>query len=59
VADLVTERRGVPVLVCGEEGVPIAGTQDALDVIGAAVSRAEVVAIPVGAAVSHARRRPS
>lgn len=47
-ADFVTERRGVPVLVCGEEGSPIASTQDALDVIGAAFSRADVVAIPVG-----------
>jgi hypothetical protein len=48
VADLVTERRGVPVLVCGDDGAPIAGTQDALDVIGAAFSRADVVAVPVG-----------
>jgi hypothetical protein len=48
VADLVTERRGVPVLVCGDEGAPIASTQDALDVIGAAFSRADVVALPVG-----------
>ena len=47
-ADLVTERHGVPVLVCGAEGAPIAGTQDALDVIGAAFSRADVVAVPVG-----------
>jgi hypothetical protein len=48
VADLVTERRGVPVLVCGDEGAPIASTQDALDLIGAAFSGADVVAIPVG-----------
>ena len=47
-ADLVTERRGVPVLVCGDEGAPIASTQDALDVIGAAFSQADVVAVPVG-----------
>jgi hypothetical protein len=47
-ADLVVERRGVPVLVCDAEGAPIAGAQDALDVIGSAVSRAEVVALPVG-----------
>jgi hypothetical protein len=26
VADLVTERRGVPVLVCGDQGAPIAST---------------------------------
>lgn len=46
VADLVIERRGVPVLVCDREGGPIAGTQDALDLIGAAFSRADVVAVP-------------
>jgi hypothetical protein len=44
--DIVTERRGVPVLVCSDEGPAIAGPQDALDVIGAAFSRAEVVAVP-------------
>jgi hypothetical protein len=48
VADVVTERRGVPVLVCGDEGARIAGVQDALDLIGSAFSRAEVVAVPVG-----------
>ncbi|WP_431960867.1 DUF4180 domain-containing protein [Actinacidiphila sp. bgisy160] len=47
-ADVVTERRGVPVLVCGEEGARISGVQDALDVIGSAFHRAEVVAVPVG-----------
>jgi hypothetical protein len=47
-ADLVTERRGVPVLVCSANGGPIASTQDALDIIGAAFSRADVVAVPVG-----------
>lgn len=41
------DRRGVPVLVCDREGAPIAGAQDALDLIGAAFSRAEIVAIPV------------
>jgi hypothetical protein len=46
-SDLVIERRGVPVLVCGDDGEPIASTQDALDVIGAAFSRADVVAVPV------------
>ena len=45
-ADQVIERRGVPVLVCDDEGAPIAGVQDALDVIGAAFSRADVVAVP-------------
>jgi hypothetical protein len=47
-ADEVIERRGVPVLVCGGEGAPIAGAQDALDLIGAAFSRADVVAVPAG-----------
>jgi hypothetical protein len=47
-ADLVVERRGVPVLVCAEDGVPIAGEQDALDLIGAAFTQADVVALPVG-----------
>jgi hypothetical protein len=46
-ADLVTQRRGVSVLVCGAEGVPMASTQDALDIIGAAFSQADVVAVPV------------
>ena len=46
--DTVMERRGVPVLVCGDDGPPIASTQDALDVIGSAFSRADVVAIPAG-----------
>jgi Domain of unknown function (DUF4180) len=45
VADLVVERGGVPVLVCDADGPPIAGTQDALDVIGSAFSQAEVVAV--------------
>ena len=44
--DQVLERRGVPVLVCGDDGPRIAGPQDALDLIGAAFSRAEVVAVP-------------
>jgi hypothetical protein len=48
VADLVTERRGVRVLVCGTDDAPIASAQDALDVIGAAFSQADVVAVPVG-----------
>jgi hypothetical protein len=47
-ADHVTERRGVPVLVIDGDGPPIATTQDALDVIGAAFSQADVVAVPVG-----------
>jgi hypothetical protein len=45
-SDLVIERRGVPVLVCGDDGPPVADPQDALDLIGAAFSRADVVAVP-------------
>jgi len=45
-ADVVMDRRGVPVLVCGGDGAPIASTQDALDLIGAAFSGADLVAIP-------------
>lgn len=45
--DLVTERRGVPVLVCAEVGTPISSTQDALDLIGAAYFNAETIAVPV------------
>ena len=45
--DSVVELHGVPVLVCAEDGGLIASTQDALDVIGAAFSRADVVAVPV------------
>lgn len=37
----------MPVLVCDEDGALIASTQDVLDVIGAAFSRADVVAVPV------------
>jgi hypothetical protein len=46
VADEVIQRRGVPVLLCDPAGPPIAGTQDALDLIGAAFGRADVVAVP-------------
>jgi hypothetical protein len=46
--DQVVERAGVPVLVCADDGPTISGTQDALDVIGSAFSRADVVAVPVG-----------
>jgi hypothetical protein len=37
---------GEPVLVAAATGPPLAGTQDALDVIGAAFGRADTVAIP-------------
>lgn len=47
-ADEVQRRGGVPVLVADERGTPIATTQDALDLIGAAFDSAEVVAVPVG-----------
>jgi hypothetical protein len=46
--DVVIERRGVPVLVCADEGPAIAGPQDALDLIGAAFGQADVVAVPAG-----------
>jgi hypothetical protein len=39
-------RRGVPVLLCDPAGAPVAGGQDALDLIGAALASAEIVAIP-------------
>jgi hypothetical protein len=44
--DQLIERRGVPVLVCDADGPPVAGPQDALDVIGSAFSRADVVVLP-------------
>lgn len=44
--DLIQERAGVPVLVCDEDGPPVATVQDALDLIGAAFQGAEVVAVP-------------
>jgi hypothetical protein len=46
-ADLITERSGVPVLVCAADGPTVATPQDALDLIGAAFAGAEVVAVPV------------
>lgn len=45
-SDQVTERNGVPVLVCAGDGPPVAGPQDALDLIGAAYLQADVVAVP-------------
>ena len=44
--DRIVDRGGVSVLLCDAEGAPIAGPQDALDLIGAAYAGAEVVAIP-------------
>ncbi|GGJ78956.1 hypothetical protein GCM10010123_06090 [Pilimelia anulata] len=46
-ADLVTERRGVPVLLCAADGPPVAGAADAVDLIGASFDRADVIAVPV------------
>jgi hypothetical protein len=46
VTDHVTERRGVPVLLCDSEGAPIASEQDALDLIGSAFGQASIVAVP-------------
>jgi hypothetical protein len=40
------EHRGVPVLVCADDGPPVATVQDALDLIGATYSCADVVALP-------------
>lgn len=47
-SDDVIERRGVPILLCGDDGPPIAEPQDALDLIGGAFGRADVVAVPAG-----------
>jgi hypothetical protein len=47
-ADEIVELAGVPVLVCDADGPSIATEQDALDVIGAALAGAEIVAVPVG-----------
>ncbi|MFU8854605.1 DUF4180 domain-containing protein [Micromonospora sp. SL1-18] len=46
--DLIQERAGVPVLVCDPAGPPVATTEQALDLIGAAFAGAEVVAVPAG-----------
>jgi len=48
-ADLVTDRHGVPVLVCDGTAAPIASGQDALDLIAASFGQQiEVVAVPAG-----------
>ncbi|GIF69869.1 hypothetical protein Ais01nite_79040 [Asanoa ishikariensis] len=46
-ADRVVERAGVLVLVCDPDGAPVAGPQDALDLIGASYGATDVVALPV------------
>lgn len=45
--DSLENRHGVPVLVCDPAGPTVATEQDALDLIGAAMSGADVVAVPV------------
>jgi hypothetical protein len=45
-SDDVRELNGVPVLVCAADGPTIAGVQDALDLIGAAFTHSDVVALP-------------
>jgi hypothetical protein len=42
------EQRGVPVLVCADDGPSVATVQDALDLIGSAFTHADVVALPAG-----------
>jgi hypothetical protein len=46
-SDDVVERNGVAVLVCAAGGPAVSTPQDALDVLGGAFGRAEVVALPV------------
>ncbi|PSK66192.1 hypothetical protein B0E53_01870 [Micromonospora sp. MH33] len=46
--DVLEQRAGVPVLVCDPAGPPVATTEAALDLIGAAFGGAEVVALPAG-----------
>jgi uncharacterized protein DUF4180 len=47
-SDEVVDSGGTPVLVCAADGPAISTPQDALDVIGSAFGRADVVAIPAG-----------
>jgi len=44
--DTLARYDGVTALVCDTDGPPIATAQDALDLIGAALSQAEVVVVP-------------
>lgn len=46
--DELQERSGVTVLMCDPAGPPVATTEDALDLIGAAFAGAEVVVMPAG-----------
>ncbi|GID96411.1 DUF4180 domain-containing protein [Amorphoplanes digitatis] len=45
-SDEVLQRNGVPVLVCAADGPVLAQVQDALDLIGSAFTRSDVVALP-------------
>lgn len=45
--DELQERHGVQVLMCDPSGPVVATEQDALDLIGAALLDAEIVAVPV------------
>ncbi|MET8147253.1 DUF4180 domain-containing protein [Actinoplanes sp. NPDC049668] len=45
-SDQVLQRNGVPVLVCAADGPMLTGVQDALDLIGAAFTHSDVVALP-------------
>lgn len=45
--DRIETRRGVPVLICADDGPAVTDGQGALDVIGATYCRADVVALPV------------
>lgn len=44
--DVIEQRAGVPVLVCDPDGPPVASERDVLDLIGAALAGADVVAVP-------------
>jgi hypothetical protein len=44
--EVVEERNGVPVLVCAPDGPLVTTVQDALDLIGGAFTRSDVVALP-------------
>ncbi|ASW54810.1 DUF4180 domain-containing protein [Plantactinospora sp. KBS50] len=44
--DVISDRAGVPVLVCDPDGPAVATEQDALDLVGAAFLGATVVALP-------------
>ncbi|GAA2488728.1 DUF4180 domain-containing protein [Winogradskya humida] len=45
--DAITERSGLPILLCAPEGPPIRTPQDALDLIGATYAGADTVVLPI------------